>query len=235
MKILKTCLPFVFVCAAVLAHSQALPPPAYNGQSYWFGPGPSSASVISSSQTDGGYAEMIGDLNTGDVSAGVSGGPAFTGFSGGTPAPMTASFLSKTTVTIEPYVYIDGYFSVSCDISGFGSAGPIDLGASRFFIIHNDSIELDINSVSKLFPGGNVNAVGIPLTLHVSLSDYKTSASVYTNTIVGGSGGSLTFLDPTIYDDVIAQVDLDRTMDLTGLNPNAGQYIGTAVVAVKAF
>src|SRR4029079_14047096 len=114
-----------------IAASQTLPPPPFAGQSYWYGPGPSAFTVSSSSQTDGGYSEMY--VSGGNWVAGVNGGPAFVGVSAG-GASITSTFNVTTTLTIEPYIYVDGYFGVTASVSGFGG-GAIEVGTSRFFVL----------------------------------------------------------------------------------------------------
>ena len=227
MKILPLSLAASFIFVSAIGYSQTLPPPAFAGQSYWFGPGPSAMSVVSSGQTDGGYAEMYQS----PAWTASGGGPALLSTSAGTNA--TASFLSQTTLTISPYIYVDGYFSVVATATGFGG-GTVNVGTSRFFVLHNTPVELILNGFTNLGSGSFGVAPTLQTTYHFDFIDYTNPANFTDSTDIIAAdlgAGSFTTLIDNIQDEGILQVDVSRSSAVPA-GISAGQYVGQGVIHV---
>lgn len=225
MRVVKLVSLISMISMGAVAFGQTLPPPDFAGQSYWFGPGPSAMSLQSSSQDTGGWAELTNNGATWAV--GGSGGPALVSTSA-TPTSANAVFSVPTSVNIQPYIYIDGYFGLTASISGFG-AGDVNLGSSRFYVIHNVPVQVTGFGFGDLVGPG-------PTTLQAS---YLVTYTSYTQptvtdnfTFPGGASGSVSLnLDPTT-DEGISFVDIQRTVSVTA-QAQGGAYTASGSVMVS--
>ena len=205
---------FLTVSCAAISSGQALPPPSYAGQSYWFGPGPSAYSLDSSSQTDGAFAEHA--YLGGTYVATNGGGPAFQG-SNDTASTFQSSFWVRTNFTIMPYIYVDGYFEVDANVHGF-SPGTVNLGASRFYVLHNVGI-----TIGSVFGFSDFQSLGGPLLVaHYSI-DYHNYANP------GAFSGSLPLNSATPFSFSVFQYQSDGLLEV---NINRSVTVTTGIPAV---
>jgi len=215
---LKSVLLFAVVAAPILATAQTLPPPSYAGQNYWFGPGPSALTLSSSTQDFGGYSEMYQD-GSGTWTSGVSGGPAFDEFRTATNAGhpiMISDYSVRTSMTVSPYIYVDGYFGLSATLSGYGgTTWPLSLGGSRCFIVHNCPINIAAGDFGNL---SNSSGTTVPLSLVLQYADYANPGSFSGSGNLPQTGAQYFSVDISpANDEGILQVDILRS---------AGQPVG---------
>lgn len=222
-----------------VALGQTLPPPAFHGQSYWFGPGPTAMSVSSSTQDFGGYAEMVRDATSTWVGT-ASGGPAFNGFVSGTSNNhqiLLSNFRLNTSVSVQPYIYVDGYFGVSANLTGFTGGFPVDLGASRVFILHNCPISMDVVNFEDLYRAGPFGpGPNLPTSYVVSYASYTNpgSYSGSSSPFAGGTQQAFVLNVDPVQDDGILQIDISRSISQPGSALVADTYTGGADFEVTA-
>jgi hypothetical protein len=183
--------------------------------------------VSSTIQTDGGYAEMLGQSG-GGWTVGVFGGPAFMGF----PTSSTANFLSNTLLTVAPYIYVDGYFSVTASLSGF-TGGTVNIGTSRFYVIHNTPILLSGENFGKLAHLGAGAIPDLETTYNFDYLDYNNPLNFSGSQSLVGSNSANAFsvsID-NLNDEGILQVDITRNTAVPTGTP-AGQFFGQGIVHV---
>lgn len=224
MKLLTT----LVISAATMsvAMAQTLPPPNFAGQSYWFGPGPSAYSVTDTTQNSGGYAEFSTINNLGTIWNPIqSGGPAVQGTFGGPQA--VGQFLSTTTMHVQAYIYIDGYFGLETRVTGATGGSAVNVGTSRFFVVHNCPIQL----VQQAFTNLNGPAT-YPQEVLFTMSDYTNPGNYSTSVNVLPATTYTTTISPTD-DEGILQVDATRFATLPSLAV-AGDYTATGVITVQS-
>lgn len=224
MKISRYAILSSLVFATTVAFGQTLPPPAFAGQSYWFGPGPSALTLSSSTQDFGGYSEMYQDAN-GTWQAGPNGGPAFdqvrTGTNGPTPI-MISDFSVRTSMTVAPYIYVDGYFGLAATLTGFGGTWPMSLGSSRCFILHNCTIGVAAGDFGNL---SNLSGTTVPLSLVLQYANYANPGNFSGSGNLPSTGSPYFFLQVDPADDEgILQVDILRSAGTPSGPLTAGNY-----------
>ncbi len=213
---------------AAISGAQTLPPPAFNSGTYWFGPGPSPFLTYSNLQSDGAYSEMYFDQGSWFLN------PAGTPVIGFTVSPnASTSFRLSTTVIIEPYIYVDGYFTTTATFRGFSTAGPINSGTSRFYVVHNVPVLVTGDSFTTVGLGGPSGAA-LPTTYRFDLTDYVTPSNYSaTQSAAAGSSDTVSFSVDNAVDDGILQVDVTRSSTVP-VNAMGGTYSGTGRVTVSS-
>jgi len=212
-----------------VALGQTLPPPAYAGQSYWFGPGPASYSVTNTVQQSGGYAEFVANTSGTIWTPTQMGGPALVGAFGGPQAE--ADFNAETTLHIQPYIYVDGYFGLDTRLAGAIGGSSVNVGTSRFYIVHNCPIQLVQQGFTNLTGSGPSPAVYaqdvlFTMTDYANPSNYSTTLTVHPATLY------TTSISPTD-DEGILQVDATRLATLPNL-AIAGDYTSVGIITVQS-
>jgi len=220
---------FVILILSAISAAQTLPPPAFAGQSYWFGPGPAALSSTGFTQDTGGYSELY--KTSGTWTAGVNGGPAFS-HNDTQPTYIASYFNVSTDLVVEPYIYVDGYFGTTATVSGF-SGGAVGLGSSRFYVIHNVPIRMagigfsDLNQV----PSG----ASLTIAYDIVYSGYTNPG--YSNTIHfttdNGIGGHFDVTISNTDDNGILQVEPHRSATLPN-NLAAATYHGVGTIWINA-
>lgn len=228
MQISKLAAMAALAAIAAFGTSQSLPPPVFAGMGYWYGPGPSVFSLNSSVQGSGGYAEMY--RSGGNWVAGVNGGPAFSSVSPG-GASISSTFNVDTTLNIEPYIYVDGYFGLTANVAGFASPGTLNIGASRFYVLHNCPITLHGDTYTDVTNGSTV----LQTVYRFVISNYADPGSFTGDQDVNG-GTSETFDAANLSTATtggVLQVDIQRIVSFP-VGVSAGQYTGSGTVSVSS-
>lgn len=208
-----------------------------NGEAYWFGPGPAPHQVIwnSKSMTLGDRAwfewdSAFGFIQYQNIQAG-----------GGNTSNFFVQFNAPTYITVRPYVYVDGYFGLSAAVQGWGTTANLDLGFSRFYILHNAPVFVRffgnnafLDPFQAIGPYG-YNRIDIDYTAFVRprLQSGLPAANVRTVNFGPLSGSGLCYLDPTFDTNFFAEVDIQRRATVYWNNP-AGNYKATGIVAVAS-
>ena len=244
LKIVATALAAITATAA-LAQSAAPPIPiGPNGEAYWFGPGPSAHALkfgSSTMNTNGGFdrAWFSWDSAFG-----------FTAYANVAAVPIADPFTfqvninAPTYITVLPYVYVDGYFGLSAAVQGWGTTANLNLGFSRFYILHNAPVFVRFIGFTNatLQPpfsagiyGYNTIAMTYQATVRPFLQSTGAGGAIYTQFNFGPtSGNGLAYLDPTMATNFFAQIDIARTATVYWNNP-AGPYKANGLVIVSNF
>ena len=230
MKFLKISLLSSALILSGISAAQTLPPPAFAGQTYWFGPGPSSYFVAEYFQVSGGYSEMYDLGPTWVVSQ--SGGPAFLNSSAGA-SNVQSVFTVSTNLDVMPYIYVDGYFGLNTRIAGYSSGSPFVIGDSRFFVVHNTPLNIEIFGFNDMVgPGGAT----VRYETALEYMNYANPGS-YTGFSLGVSSASPANIANVNIDPAdsggILEVNIRRTVLTTG-SLVAGSYTGTGLLRVSA-
>jgi len=230
MKISKLAVLTALSAFSCLAACQSFPPPPAAGQSYWFGPGPSQYSPSSNVQDTGGYAEMY-QSNPGNWVFGATGGPAYAGSN--LPSNAQVLFAMSTVVNITPYIYVDGYFGTTANVHGFQQVGTYNADMSRFYVLHNTTIQVAGNGFTNVGLGGPSGTPSIGVVYNFLIADYNNLGYSATASATGGTSDFVVFTVDTVSDGGTLQVDVRRYMTFPSGLPS-GQYSGTANVLVTS-
>jgi len=228
VKISRALVLSCFALASAAAYGQTLPPPDYAGQSYWFGPGPQGLSVTSTSQNSGGYGDM--STNGSNWSAGATGGPAFQAFEDfGTNGRLT--FTVSSAVTVAPYIYVDGYFGLAATLTGLSTSGPINIGSSRLYVLHNTPLNINSFNFTNLT---GVSGSTFDLACTFTLRNYANPGNFSSTQVVHSATAEHAYLNVDVSDDDgILEVDIARTITPVGAI-RAGSYSGTGQFIVTS-
>ncbi len=230
---------------AVLAVSSAMAqsaapstPVGPNGEGYWFGPGPANHSVAYNSKTmtlgDRAWFEWdsaFGFTQYGNVAS-----------ASGNTSTFQVNINAPTYITVKPYVYVDGYFGVAASVQGWGTTANLDLGFSRFYILHNAPVFVRFFANNAfLDPGQAIGPYGfnrIDMTYQAIVRPRLQSGFVgpVVRTVNFGptAGAGLTYLDPSFDTNFFAEIDIARKATVYWNNP-AGNYKATGLVVVSNF
>lgn len=227
MKISRALIFAATLAVSSFAMSQTLPPPSFAGQNYWFGPGPATYSNTSASQTRGGFSEMYS--TNGIWLGGVGGGPAFYN-SQPSGAGFESTFTMTSDLTVEPYVYIDGYFGTQASVNGF-TGQNVAVGTSRFFVLHNVPVDVTFSGFTDFVLSGQPSILS-----HFSfqLYNYSTAALLRAGGLNGDDGLVYTTTLDNALDGGVMQVDCNR-LALLNTNVAAGTYSANGQVTITAF
>ena len=228
MKVSRIAVFAPIALASAISLAQTLPPPDFAGQSYWYGPGPQASTLGASSQNNGGYGEMT--TNGSNWSAGATGGPAFVAFQDfGISGQL--DFSVSTAVTVSPYIYVDGYFGLAASINGFGSTGPMNIGSSKLYVLHNTPLNIHSYNFTNL---GGVSGGHFDLTCTFTFRNYATPANFTTTQVVHGATAETAYLNVDVADDDgILEVEINRSISPVG-TIRAATYTGTGVFLVTS-
>lgn len=223
--------------AALAAAQEPLPPPDFEGASYWFGPGPRQTTSLDSSHQDNGAWIDFSSLSSG----GAADPPQFDAATGRSKGHVT---LIKR-VTVQPYCYVDGYFGSSSSVSGWSSSSaPVSLGACRFYVVHNCPVVVTFSSFTQFVGDMDSDGDGVfdtcPSRFHVTCAAYRPGRPVFGSFTVDGAppGSSSQSFDITCSPFVTGGM-CEFTCD-TGIFPpsssstlSAGIYKGTCDVFIS--
>ncbi len=205
-----------------------------NGESYWFGPGPANHKVKFDSKVmtlgDRSWFEWdsaFGFANYQNVS-----------FVSNNTATFRVDIGAPTTINVLPYVYVDGYFGVSASVQGWGTTANLDLGFSRFYVLHNSPVFVRMSATNAVLQGPasiygyNTIAMTYSATVRPRLSSGVTAPIVRNFNFGPTAGIGQCYLDPTNDTNFFAEIDIFRKATVYWNNP-AGTYraLGTVVVS----
>jgi hypothetical protein len=225
--------------AAMAQVNQPSKPSGPNGEPFWFGPGPKAHAYIANSSImdPNSRAWYEWDSYTG----GWSGANNLIG------SANTTAFLdyvrADTTINVKPYVYVDGYFGLSADVSGWGTNFNIDLGFSRFYVLHNAPVYLYFQSfqdaILQSIPTGPFGYGKIAMDYRCEIRPWLSpgvAGPIVRNFTFGPTSTPLgqAYLDPRYDSDFFAQVDIYRKASVYWNNP-AGTYKAVGIVIVQNF
>ena len=237
MKITRLAITAFAALAVTSAMAQSAAPgtpTGPNGEAYWFGPGPAAHKVKFDSKvmTLGDRAWFEWDSAFG-----------FTQYSNvAFVAANTANFQvninAPTTITVLPYVYVDGYFGLSAAVQGWGTTANLDLGFSRFYILHNAPVFVRMDATNAVLqgPASIYGYNTIPMTYNATVRPRLQSGfvgAIVRNFNFGPTAGvGAVYLDPTIDTNFFAEIDIFRKATVYWNNP-AGVYkaLGTVIVS----
>ena len=142
-----------------------------------------------------------------------------------------ADFNAETTLHIQPYIYVDGYFGLDTRLAGAIGGSSVNVGTSRFYIVHNCPIQLVQQGFTNLTGSGPSPAVYaqdvlFTMTDYANPSNYSTTLTVHPATLY------TTSISPTD-DEGILQVDATRLATLPNL-AIAGDYTSVGIITVQS-
>ncbi len=235
-RIATTALVALSALSAVAQSAAPSTPVGPNGESYWFGPGPANHKVVlgSTSMTLGDRAWFEWDSAFGFTQYGnVS-------YASGNPTSFQVSIDAPTFITVKPYVYVDGYFGLSASVQGWGTTADLDLGFSRFYVLHNAPVFIRAFANNAfLDPGQAIGPYGfnrIDMTYSATVRPRLQSGfigPVVRSFNFGPTAGvGSAYLDPTNDTNFFAEIDIARKATVYWNNP-AGNYkaVGTVVIS----
>lgn len=169
---------------AVASAQMPMPPPDFEGASYWYGPGPrQTVSLDSSHQTNGAWMDFS------SMSSGGASDPlTFDAATGRSRGHVT---LIKR-VDVQPYCYVDGYFGSDSSVSGWSSSSSsLSVGACRFYVVHNCPVLVSLSGFSRFVSSTDSDGDGVldecPAVWTITCRAYRPGRPVFGNFTVDGA------------------------------------------------
>ena len=228
------------VAATALSASAQIAAPSTpvgpNGESYWFGPGPANHKVVS-----GSSMMTLGDRSwfEWDSAFGFANYQNIA-FAHNDTCNFRVDISAPTCVEVKPYVYVDGYFGVCAAVQGWGTTANLDLGFSRFYVLHNAPVFVRMNATDAYLAGPasiyGFNKISMEYSATVRPRLHSgVLAPIVRNFNFGPTAGiGQCYLDPTNDTSFFAEIDIFRKATVYWNNP-AGTYKAIGTVTVSNF